>query len=461
MKKIGTLMALVLWMFLMNSAVAGTLHVCEGCTYPSYPYIQSAIDNAMAGDNILVLGGVYHENVIIDKKLTLIGASAEVDAGFRGSAITLDADNITLQGFTVKNSGTDLADAGIAINSNGNVINRNIAENNTNGIFVSSKWNTIKDNIVSSNENGIYLFFSNKNELSGNDAISNRNAGIYSYNSGGNQLESNSADSNDIGMSLDASKNNSITGSNLTNNREGAHATGSDNNYLNNNMIQNNEEGFYFESSVNNYIYNNLLNNVINAYDDDRNSWNNSRKAGTNIMGGRYIGGNYWSDYPGVDSNGDGLGDVPYPILGGKGTDYLPLVYNIPFDTGEGGYPSIPGIHKGTIILNQDLTVSSLYTYPNPGTGGHTEYVRLENSTWSVTARWGGYNEDWHNIAFGTPFKLYANKIYNYTIVTGSYPQIIHAGSLTTSLGTITSAEFKNANGISYTGWIPAIRLGS
>ena len=34
--------------------------------------------------------------------------------------------------------------------------------------------------------------------------------------------------------------------------------------------------------------------------------------------------GNYWSDYAGTDSNGDGLGETPY--LFGAGTDYAPLI---------------------------------------------------------------------------------------------------------------------------------------
>jgi len=67
---------------------------------------------------------------------------------------------------------------------------------------------------------------------------------------------------------------------------------------------------------------------------DGVNKWNISKTLGTNIMGGPYLGGNYWSDYTGVDNTGDGLGDtdVPYNSKGNiaTGGDYLPLVISGP-----------------------------------------------------------------------------------------------------------------------------------
>ena len=53
------------------------------------------------------------------------------------------------------------------------------------------------------------------------------------------------------------------------------------------------------------------------------------------------------------------------------------------FDTGKGAYPSIMGIHEGAITPNQTITVSTLYTYPCAGTGGHTEYAKIWNKTWN------------------------------------------------------------------------------
>ena len=133
------------------------------------------------------------------------------------------------------------------------------------------------------------------------------------------------------------------------------------------------------------------------------------------------------------------------------------------FDTGSTAnpYPSIMGNHTGTIKSNHTVIATKLYTYPCEGTGGHTEYAEIRNATWNATATWKGYASDWHNISFDKPVVLLANEIYNYTIKTGSYPQIHHTDELevASGAGTITCDKFIDANGKIYTDWIPAIRL--
>ena len=130
------------------------------------------------------------------------------------------------------------------------------------------------------------------------------------------------------------------------------------------------------------------------------------------------------------------------------------------FDTGPGTYPSIFGTHTGTIIPSHDIIVHNMFTYPCEGTGGHSVKVKIWNSTWNVTANWNGYIGDWHNITFDEPFTLKANLTYNYTIKTGSYPQIHHTDRLETDYGVITCTEFVDANGKRYDDWIPAVRFG-
>ena len=134
------------------------------------------------------------------------------------------------------------------------------------------------------------------------------------------------------------------------------------------------------------------------------------------------------------------------------------------FDTGQGTYPSIFGTHNGTITPNQTINVSKMYTYPCTGTGGHSEYAAFSNTTTGAeiaNGTWKGYQGagDYHYIIFEKSFMLEKDVTYNYTIRTGSYPQIHHRSSLPTENGWINCTEFIDANGKTYTDWIPAIRL--
>jgi len=136
-------------------------------------------------------------------------------------------------------------------------------------------------------------------------------------------------------------------------------------------------------------------------------------------------------------------------------------------DTGEGIYPSIAGIHNGTITPKQTINVSRMFTYSCPGTGGHSEYVAFYNTTTGdeiANGTWTGYqgagDYDYHYITFEEPFVLEKDVTYNYTIRTGSYPQIIHKQHYTTLDGSlITCEKFVDVNGKSHDDWIPAIRL--
>jgi len=75
--------------------------------------------------------------------------------------------------------------------------------------------------------------------------------------------------------------------------------------------------GIGISGASNNYIYHNTFKtNRHQAYDDSKNVWDNGYPSG----------GNYWSDYTGSDTNGDGIGDTPYAIPDGINTDRYPLM---------------------------------------------------------------------------------------------------------------------------------------
>ena len=223
--------------------------------------------------------------------------------------------------------------------SNYNTLTSNTAnENNDYGIYLDlSRNNTLTSNTANENNDyGIDLYSSYYNTLTSNTANENNYGGIYLHDSSNyNTLTKNTANSNTVyGIYLYSwSRNNMLTSNTANSNNEyGIYLHNwSNNNSLTNNIVLNNVKGIYLGWSSDNLIYNNYFNNTNNAYDNGNNIWNITKTPGTNIVWGPYIGGNYWSDYVGNDTDGDHLGDtlLPYNCSGKikHGGDYHPLIW--------------------------------------------------------------------------------------------------------------------------------------
>jgi parallel beta-helix repeat protein len=187
-----------------------------------YESIQEAINSASVGDEILVNPGTYYENIVVDKRLDLIGLKNPViDAGgdyVKGPGVTILADGVLMKGFTIRNStntaGDPLSGAGVLVRSNNNTIKENILENNyRSGIKVLGGYNnSITNNSIYSNFEGILVSDSHLNKIESNRINKNNDAGIFiKGTSEQNSVKYNIIDNNSRGIFLTDAGSNDIT----------------------------------------------------------------------------------------------------------------------------------------------------------------------------------------------------------------------------------------------------------
>ena len=141
------------------------------------------------------------------------------------------------------------------------------------------------------------------------------------------------------------------------------------------------------DGSDDNIIYNNFFrDNFISAFDpySTSNIWNTSKTSGTNIMGGPFIGGNYWDDYLGEDIDGDGIGDelIPYNASGEivHTGDYLPLVFT------DDVSPTVAvNFPNGGEILSGEISIRWTATDDiDPNLSIDIEYSADNGDTWTI-----------------------------------------------------------------------------
>jgi len=224
-------------------------------TGAEFSTIQDAVDWSSNGDTIRVQSGTYDENIRLEKKIILIGVDngngvPVIEPRSKGDAIRILADDCTIQGFIIQN--TEMSS----------------------GIYIGSNNNAIRDNIIRNNGEGIYLVSSRKNTISGNEISQNNKYGISLESSSDNRIEQNTFQKNTVGISLDA-------------------------------------------ASVANLIFrNNFLNNQNVISESQTSTWSSVLPYTYTYLGQKAESrmGNYWKDYQGRDTNGDGIGDTPYIV---------------------------------------------------------------------------------------------------------------------------------------------------
>ncbi len=207
----------------------------------------------------------------------------------------------------------------LAVGCGGNIISKNIIDHTEQyGIMCSysSNGNNITNNIIKNNgwhwgleaDSGIMILSSNDNIVSNNEITNNNQNGVYIYS--------------------DYCYYNVIINNTISGNRKGIRmAYNVVGTTIRDNLIRDNSEyGIYIATShpQGSEIYLNwFIDNGIQAYDNglgQSNNWDNGTI------------GNFWSDYLGVDTDDNGIGDTPYLIGGdyGGNQDNYPIWYDSP-----------------------------------------------------------------------------------------------------------------------------------
>lgn len=390
--------------------------------------INSAIEIAYDGDIILVYSGTYYENVVVNKKISIIGIPTEygngsdigkpvIDGNNVSDVVLITSDNVILTNFTIRYCGSEMdpttggwlwCDAGIELQSNYSTIFNNEIIFSDVGMFLNaSSNNNISDNyFIEDHYGSIYLFKSYQNNISDNIMINCSMALDKSYN---NNVVNNSINGKPLvyleeesGKIIDyptgeillvKCENITITNQDFNNitvcielfnstSCEIVHNNFKDcvneivliistNNHIYYNTFNNSHDAvvIWNDRCINNMIWYNIFINTI-AWDFSKINYNNWDNGTV---------GNYWSDQGvRIDTNHDNISEFPYFFTKFSSVivDRHPLMPSHPRVE-----PILPGRHPPTInvlvpkegylyIDNNEISeigITLLVTFPRLG----------------------------------------------------------------------------------------------
>lgn len=329
--------------------------------------LQDMINATPEGGVVKPPAGTYEEHITITKPIEIDGsAGVIIDGGGQGTVVELKTDKTTLRNLVIRNSGRlhNALDAGLRVAGDFNVIKDVRIENSLFGLDLhQANNNVIRRTTISSKDmplelrgDSVRLWYSHDNRLEDNDISHARDFVVwYSH---GNTLTGNRIRGNRYGMHFMYANDNHMSNNEIADCVVGVFLM-----YSNNVTVEDNRllrswgasgmgVGFK-ESSGATVARNEIIGNGvgifldISPYDPDATNTFEGNKIAYNGIGVEFHtdwegnifkdnsfdsnftqiavrgGGtalretwqnNYWDDFAGFDTNGDGRGDSPYEI---------------------------------------------------------------------------------------------------------------------------------------------------
>ncbi len=275
-----------------------------GWMYDHFDNIQDGIDTVSEDGLVYVYNGIYNENIVINKKINLIGEKKNktVIAGSWGNeVVNLTADYVTISNITIGNGG-NWPNAGIEIyhSSNSNVTNCIVSRNPYGISLYSSPHTTFRNVALENNTYSLGIYGQDITHFYQDIDTSNTINGkpIYYVVEQGGLTFDNTIDMSFLGLISCTD----ITIKNLTlaHNCQGLLLVNTSHSAVTNCTFYNNHVGIFLSHSPKNYVrYTNIYNNSgYGVYND-----NSQSHYTTNAM---Y---NYW-----------GSSEGPYHIINLNGT---------------------------------------------------------------------------------------------------------------------------------------------
>lgn len=345
---------------------------------------------------MFVKKGTYSEQALdVNKSISLLGENANetiinlnpplinytfiyLTSLVHSTAITIDSNDVRLSGFTINMPTDGVMSLGgiIAKGDNVEIVGNKLGRECN--LQITGTLPSVIDNSISSNLDvvGCNQTITNNQLDNGFDTqgsfsriAGNTITGVISLNNGTFNLIVNNtfsrlyleySDSNFIGnntcgclwigLSGHSCSNNTISKNKVTGPATWGILMGAGSyNVFHDNLLTNFTEGGYgiaiggnHGAAEHNTFYRNMfINNEWNVganwkVEGAGNEWDNGKQ------------GNYWDDYTGKDSDGDGIGDTPYTVEGIEGTDSGALVS---FVFGQDNHPLMKPFNMDVIIL--------------------------------------------------------------------------------------------------------------